>query len=167
MSLRETLEQMGRSDKETAQKVRETLKQWREVAIPGLFEQVKEMLSDLIVDGLITVAPLRAEPRSEQLTGPYSIDVLDLGIRGRTITFSPVARYVVGSAGRVDLFARGGLGARYLLLRAVDDATGKDHWGIVSEKERQESKKGPRFPGRLPELSRSTLENAIQNLLQP
>ena len=117
------------------------------------------MLSDLIVDGLITVGPRRTEPRSEQLTGQYSIDVLDLSIRGRTITFSPVARYVFGSAGRVDLFARGGLATRYLLLRTVDDATGKDRWGIVSEE-------GLRFPGALPELSRPTLEDAIQKLLQ-
>lgn len=89
MSLRETLERMEETEKATKQVVDAKLKEWRETAIPSLCQSVREMLSDLIADGLVVVNPLRTERRTEQLTGPYEIEVMDLVIRGRTITLNP------------------------------------------------------------------------------
>lgn len=162
MSLRETLQKMEETDKASKQVIGAKLKEWREVAVPGLYRSVKEMLSDLIADGLVAAPPPRTERRTEELTGPYEIEVMDLAIRGRTITFNPVALFVMGAMGRVELFARGRLDRRYILLRLKDDSSGKDRWFIVSEKN------GLRLPlMSLPELSRETLEDVIEKLLVP
>jgi len=163
MSLRETLQKMEETEKASKQVIDAKLKEWREVAVPGLYRSVKEMLSDLIADGLVTANPLRTERRAEKLTGPYEIEVMDLAIRGRTITLNPVALFVLGDAmGRVELSARGRLDRRYVLLRHKDNS-GKERWFFYSEKD------GPRKVPvtSLPELSRQTLEDMIENLLLP
>lgn len=163
MSLRETLQKMEENEKASTQVIDAKLNEWRKVAIPGLYRSVKEMLSDLIADGLVTVNPPRAEHRTETLTGPYEIEVMDLAIRGRTITLNPVALFVIGDAmGRVELSARGRLDRRYILLRHKDNS-GKERWFFYSEKD------GPRkLPvTSLPELSRETLEDMIEKLLLP
>jgi hypothetical protein len=161
MSLRETLQEMEKTEEASKDQIQAGLKEWREVAIPGLYQSVKEMLADLISDGLVTVNPYRHERRTEELTGPYEIEVMDLAIRGRTLTLNPVARFVFGDAiGRVELSSRGRLDRRYILLRHKDDS-GKDRWFFFSEKD------GPRkLPiTNLPELSRQTLEDMIEKLL--
>jgi hypothetical protein len=165
MALRDTLKKMEETEKDSAVIVQTKLKQWRQEAIPELFKRIQALLLDLIKDGLITVGPKRTESRTEEKTGPYNVEVLDLVIRGRTITFSPLALFVFGSDGRVDLFTRGRLDQRYLLLRTRDDTKAKDIWGIVSEKERQESRRRA-LPQGIPELSRSTLEDAVEKLLK-
>lgn len=162
MSLRKTLQKMEETEKASKQVIDAKLKEWRELVIPGLYRSVKEMLSDLISDGLVTVNPPRTERRTEELTGPYDIEVMDLAIRGRTITLNPVALFVIGAMGRVELFARGRLDRRYILLRLKDDYSGKDRWFIFPERD------GPKLPlMNLPELSRETLENMIEKLLLP
>jgi len=163
MSLRETLQKIEEQEDVSRPQIQAKLKEWREAAIPRLYQSVREMLSDLITDGLVTVNPPRAERRTEELTGPYEIEVMDLAIRGRTITLNPVALFVIGDAmGRVELSARGRLDRRYILLRHKDDS-GKDRWFFYSEKD------GPRkLPlTSLPELSRETLEDMIEKLLLP
>jgi hypothetical protein len=163
MSLRETLQKMEETEKASKNQIQAKLKEWREVAIPGLYQSVKEMLADLITDGLVTVNPYRTERRTEELIGPYEIEVMDLAIRGRTLTLNPVALLVIGDAmGRVELSARGRLDRRYILLRHKDDS-GKDRWVFYSEKD------GPRkLPLKsLPKLSRETLEDIIEKLLLP
>jgi hypothetical protein len=161
MSLRETLLKMKETEEASKQDIPAKLKEWREVAIPGLYQSVREMLSDLIIDGLVTVNPSHTESRTEELTGPYEITVMDLAIRGRTITLSPVALFVIGAMGRVELFARGRLDLRYILLRLKDNS-GKDRWFIFSERN------GPRLPlMSLPELSRETLQDMIEKLVLP
>lgn len=169
MSLRDTLRKMEETEKVSKQAIQGKLQEWREVAIPALYRSVKEMLSDLITDGLVTVNPLRTERRTEELAGPYEIKVMDLAIRGRTITFNPVALFVIGAIGRVELFARGRLDRRYILLRLKDNS-GTDRWCIFSERN------GPKLPFRtltsepetsLKELSSETLEDMIEKLLLP
>ena len=62
----------------------------------------------------------------------------------------------------VELFARGRLDRRYILLRLKDNSSGKDRWFIFLEKN------GPSFPlTNLPELSRENLEGVIEKLLLP
>jgi hypothetical protein len=162
MSLRETLQKMEETERASKPVIDAKLKEWREVAIPGLYGSVKEMLSDLIADGLVTINPPRTERRTEELTGPYEIEVMDLAIRGRTITLNPVGLFTIGAMGRVELFARGRLDRRYILLRLKDDSSGKDRWFIFPERN------GPRLPlTSLPELSRETLEDVIEKLLVP
>jgi hypothetical protein len=162
MSLRETLLKMEEGGKPSKQEIDTQLKEWREVAIPGLYQNIKDMLSDLIADGLISVSPPRIERRTEELTGPYDIEVMDLAMRGRTITVNPVGLFTAGAIGRVELFARGRLDRRYLLLRLKDNSSGKDRWVIFLEKD------GPSFPlTNLPELSRENLEDVIEKLLLP
>jgi hypothetical protein len=161
MSLRETLLKMEETEKPSKQEIDAQLKEWREVAIRGLYQSIKEMLSDLIADGLISVNPPRTERRTEELTGPYDIEVMDLAIRGRTITVNPVGLFTAGAIGRVELFARGRLDRRYILLRLKDNS-GKDRWFIFREG------KGPSFPLiDLPELSRENLEDVIEKLILP
>lgn len=161
MSLRETLQKMEETEKVSKLEIRAKLKEWREVAIPRLYQTVKTMLSDLIADGLVGVNSPRTERRTEDLTGPYDIAVMDLAIRGRTITLNPVALFTIGANGRVELFARGRLDRRYILLR-LEDESGKDRWFSFPESE------GPKFPlTSNPELSRKTLEGMIERLLLP
>jgi hypothetical protein len=161
MSLRETLLKMEETERPSKQEIQKQLVEWREVAIPGLYRSVRDMLSDLIADGLVTVNPSRTERRNEELTGPYDIEVMDLAIRGHTITLNPVALFAVGSIGRAELFARGRLDRRFILLR-LKDKSGKDRWFIFPESE------GPKLPlTSLPELSRKTLEDMIEKLLLP
>jgi hypothetical protein len=161
MSLRETLQKMEETQRASKQEIDAKLREWREVAIPGLYRKVRKMLADLIADGLVTINPSRIERRTEELTGPYDIEVMDLAIRGRTITLNPVGLFTIGAMGRVELFARGRLDRRYILLRLKDDS-GKDRWFIFPERS------GPKFPlTSNPELSHKTLEDMIEKLLLP
>ena len=162
MSLRETLLKMAETAEPSKQEIDAQLTEWREVAIPGLYQSIKATLSNLIAEGLISVNPPRTEHRTEELTGPYEIEVMDLAIHGRTITVNPVGLFTIGAIGRVELFARGRLDRRYILLRLKDNSSGKDRWFIFLERN------GPRFPlTDLPELSRENLEGVIEKLLLP
>ena len=70
MSLRETLQKMEETEKASGQEIDVKLKEWREVAIAGLYRSVKENLSDLITDGLVRINPCRTERRTEEMTRP-------------------------------------------------------------------------------------------------
>jgi hypothetical protein len=160
MSLRETLQEMQRAEQGSAQETQELLREWRQSAIPNLYKRVEELLADLIQDHLVEIER-HTEPRREELTGPYEIEVLDLKVGGKTLSLRPAARFVVGAKGRVDLVTRGRLDPVYFLLR--DRGTeGQDQWAIVPSDARR---KHPL--SELPQLSRTTLEEAIQKLLAP
>jgi hypothetical protein len=161
MSLRETLKTIEQSEKDSAEKAQEELREWRETAVPTLYRFVLESLGDLVNKEKGPIKPsYHSEARNEELTGPYNIDVLDLAVSKRTISFSPVARFVFGGAiGRVEVFARGRLDLRYVLLRYKNEA-GEDHWVIRTEAVSASQRKEPS------PLSKQTLEDAIDKLVR-
>jgi len=157
MSLREKLQEKERARRFAQKDAKLSLQEWL-TSIKGLYRLVWEELAELRRDKLIEFGSQTVD-RSEELTGKYKTSELTLRAGGRTIVFSPVARFVVGSYGRVDLYALGRLNVRYYVL-LDKTAGGADRWVIT---EADTPRKHPLSA--LPELSRATLEDAIEKLL--
>jgi len=158
MSLRQKLKEIERANKATQVDVRRLVNEWV-AAVHELYERVAHDLGDLIQDQVINVIR-QPVTRSEERTGPYQIYELNLHVAGKTIAFNPVALFVVGANGRVDLFAKGRLDTRYHLLRLKGPHGGSDRWFIT----RADTLRKLPLP-KLPELSRKNLEDAIETLV--
>jgi hypothetical protein len=72
------------------------------------------------------VVTLSRSPKEiiEELLGPYSVQKWTVTIGDRRVVFDPIATYVVGSYGRVDVI---GPAASFKLIREKDDG----HWSLV------------------------------------
>jgi hypothetical protein len=158
MSLRDRLQEIDHQ-KHDEQHTREAiLAQWLN-DIDRLYEFVKTQLSDLLPEekeNIRKIAPAKAR-RYEEFLGDYETHELNVPLHGRTIVFSPVARIVFGSSGRVDMFLRGHIDEPYKLLH--DQTVTPPAWRIA---------KGNRTEAlpSSPALTKETLEKAIEELLR-
>jgi len=154
MSLRDRLQEIDLQQRDAVQMRAETVPQWLD-DIKRLYEFVKTQLSDLPEERIKIVSI--SVRRYEELLGEYQTDELNLSLGGQTIVFSPVARIVLGSWGRVDMFLRGRIDEGYKLLR--DQSASPAVWRLIGKGERRGALKD------LPILTKETLESAIENLL--
>jgi hypothetical protein len=158
MSLRDRLQEIDRHKHDEQHTRAAILAQWLN-DIDRLYEFVKTQLSELLPEekeNIRKIAPTKVT-RSEELLGDYETHELNVPLRGRTIVFSPVARIVFGSSGRVDMFLRGHIDEPYKLLH--DQTVTPAVWRIV---------KGTRTEAlpSLDALTKETLEKALEELLR-
>lgn len=114
MALKEKLERLRRNDSSSDPAV--TLSEWQD-AVRTLLDDVEKWLAPFIAEGLMrpqrTIITL-----DEEDLGPYSVERLDLELgRGAELVLLPIARFVAGATGRVDLYAKGRMYQGYMLLR--------------------------------------------------
>lgn len=113
MALRNTLSRL-RQDSPQHVDPQARLAKWRG-AVRDLYQLVQRNLEEYIRNGLLVVQMNRIE-RSEDFIGGYEIDELHLIAGPAVVVFSPIGTYIVGAAGRVDIYRRGYADNRYLLL---------------------------------------------------
>lgn len=138
MSLRDKLiaaRDRAKADNDEADR-QEILSAW-ERSISQLCRLVAEWVLPYEKDGLISsvVTPFNVK---EEPFGEYVVHSLVLQAGNAKILLRPVARFVSGATGRVDMFTqgRGGLDERYRLLRkSYDDE--EDRWAIIKPLNKQ------------------------------
>jgi len=101
---------------------RRRLARWR-MALGELGMKLSKWLDVPIKKHVVT---LERNPKEivEELLGPYTVNAWTVTIGGRRVVFDPIATYVVGSFGRVDVV---GPAASFKLIREKDDG----HWSLV------------------------------------
>lgn len=98
------------------------LSRWK-MALIELEMKLSKWLEAPIKKHVVTLAK---SPKSiaEELLGQYTVNTCTVMISGRRVVFDPIATYVVGSYGRVDVV---GPAAKFKLIREKDDG----HWSLV------------------------------------
>lgn len=124
----------------------EQIKQWRE-DVKDLMSKIREWLRPFTEGDTLQIVDIETELNEHQL-GSYRLGGLDLiGPDHSVLRVRPVARFVVGASGRVDLEA---MQSRTLIVRS--DETG---WQIV-----EPDRRGARHA-----LTQASLLAAIEDLL--
>jgi len=115
--------QQGRADKEAS--ADKTIELWP-IQVNELYQQIENWLTPLSEAGLgIRRNATRVfESTPSGATFNYAIDQLVLEGNHTSITFDPIARFIPGATGRIDIHAKGQ--ERYLLRTASDH--GEGHW---------------------------------------
>lgn len=154
MTLRDRLQKIDLQQRDTQEMRAAALPEWID-EIHRLYEFVRAQLSEMLPDEKIRIVTTSVR-RYEELLGEYQTDELYVSLHSRTIAFSPVARIVLGSWGRVDMFLRGRIDEGYKLLH--DHTVSPAVWRLA---------KGERSKALqdLPTLTKETLESAIEDLL--
>jgi hypothetical protein len=98
------------------------LGRWR-MALGELGFKLSKWLDAPIKKQVVTLARNRKEI-VEELLGSYPVNTWIVTIGGRRVVFDPIATYVVGGFGRVDVV---GPAASFKLIREKDDG----HWSLV------------------------------------
>ncbi len=98
------------------------LSRWR-MALIELGMKLSKWLEAPISKQVVTLEK-SSKSITEELLGPYTVNAWTVTIGGRRVIFDPIATYVVGSYGRVDVV---GPAARFKLIREKDDG----HWSLV------------------------------------
>lgn len=127
-------------------------------AVINLNKEIEKWIEPLKKQGLAAV--FRGENRQyeNQLTPPisYGVETLSIEMLGKKITFSPVTRTAVGSAGRVDIALNGAnFKEETFLIR--QNSNGNDSWEIVR---RSQSAKVSREP-----LTEASFAGIIRELI--
>jgi len=132
-----------------ADKSQETIEEWLST-IDRLYSKITgDLLADATTRGLVQVAPPREKQIREEFLGTYRAPELVLDLGGEIVRFSPIARIVLGSKGRVDLVGE----ADTMALIVESD----DRWNIVLS----------RVPRRVEPLSEKTLTEALRAVMRP
>jgi len=97
------------------------LEEWLE-ALNSLIRQLEQWLEPALAEGL-KIEPYQKEIAEYDL-GTYSAPALKISFGSRTVHVEPVARFIVGGTGRVDIDSSRGI---FKLIR--DPATGR--WFLV------------------------------------
>jgi hypothetical protein len=150
MALREKLREIKQAQSGAATDRKALLSDWRK-AVDTLFKRIHNDLSDYEKEGLIA---FKTQPlsRSEEQLGDYVVDMLELGMGPHTVIALPVGRFVIGAAGRVDVYRQGRVSEGYMLLRTKPEG---DVWSIAKKEN----------PLQAEPLTKAALEKMIENLL--
>lgn len=109
---------------------KEMLNGWGQ-SVNWLSKAISDWVKPYEAEGLITseIAKFRIK---EDPFGEYIFNIIQLRAGNHTILFQPIARFVSGSTGRVDMYVegRGGPDERYRLLRKSRDGE-EERWGII------------------------------------
>ena len=161
MALRDTLKAMSDQEKAAAEfeaRKPQIMVDWK-ASLEWLLTEIEGWLYEYVEAGHMTLLR-RAFTLREEHFGAYMVDGLDVRAGGAVVTVQPIARFVIGSPGRVDLFRQGYTGddERYFMLRLGDERP--DTWGLRNPK-----RDIRRVVGEIGPLTRATFEGAVDNLL--
>jgi len=98
------------------------LGRWR-MSLGELGMKMRNWLDDPIKKGVLELTT-RKKQIAEELVGTYEVNVWDVKLGSKVVTFEPIATYVIGAFGRVDVK---GPAAGFRLIRESD--TG--HWSMA------------------------------------
>lgn len=154
MALIDKLKKMEEEKKATAETVRARVELWKG-AVKRLLDRIEQDFDDLKREGLaqFTRESIRL---TEDYTGSYGTERLRMTVGGGEIVFEPVALYIIGAAGRVDLYPRGLRNHGFMLFRIGDS----NDWRI-SPMEVQPGGKRETQP-----FDRQILEQVIETFIQ-
>ena len=96
---------------------------WR-LALGELSIKIRRWLDEPIKRKLVEVSAYEKTLNEERL-GAYEVKGLIVSLGQQRVTFDPVATYVVGAFGRVDMI---GPAAKFTLVRERDDG----HWSLIN-----------------------------------
>jgi hypothetical protein len=147
------LKQLEQEKKATAETVRSRVDAWQK-SVTALFNRIENEFADLSTAGLASFHRDRIR-LTEELSGSYGIEQLRVHVGGRDIFFEPVGLWIIGAAGRVDLYPHGQRHRGYMLLRQSD----ADGWAITLKEIEPGTKRN------FQPLNRETLEQAIEALI--
>lgn len=96
--------------------------------IQSFYARVKQWLHEPISEKLLSIKEGVADINEEHL-GPYQAPALFISTEWSSVSLVPVARFVVGAQGRIDMKSTQGLGA---ILLHLEEADGK-HWFLLDK----------------------------------
>jgi hypothetical protein len=99
-------------------------------AVSDLYAIIERNLADYTAEGLL-ILQQREVSRSEEGLGVYAINELHIIAGTETIILTPIGVTVIGAHGRVDMFKRGYVNTRCILLW-TGKATNAAGWQIIS-----------------------------------
>lgn len=118
-------DQLARKKKQLEQPtadVKRRIGRWR-LALGELGIKLQKWLDDPVRKQIVTIEKVKKDI-SEELAGTYEVHGWLVKLGTKTVHFDPVATYVVGSYGRVDVKGPAGT---FRLIREKDDG----HWSVV------------------------------------
>lgn len=136
------LEQRKKQLEKTSQSEKNRLGRWR-LALGELGIKIRRWLDEPAKKRLVEVLTFE-KTISEERLGSYQVKGWIVALGGRQVIFDPVATYVVGAFGRVDIV---GPAAKFTLLREKDDG----HWSLVN----------PSDPRRFEPLTKDVFERTL------
>jgi hypothetical protein len=123
--LTEFLKNMKTAEKSGQTKLRNIKDKWMGT-IHSLFETIREWIKKAEDEGLVSVYRHNVQ-LSEKNIGRYTVDKLELLVLDRQIIIEPIARFIDGCDGRVDIFH----GHEAFKLLYIEN---KDEWFIEDKK---------------------------------
>ncbi len=138
------LEQRKKESEGKARPDKIRIDRWR-VALMELRSKIRKWLDDPLKKKLIELTEFEKELHEDRV-GAYKVKGVIVSLGRQRIVFDPVATYVIGAFGRVDVV---GPAAKFTLIRQKDDV----HWSLVN----------PNDPRQFEPFTKETFE---QTLLQ-
>ena len=100
------------------------------VEVKKLYDEVASWFADLLDPGYMQIG-IRSKSIIEDYLGKYDIDVMEMDLSVYpAVVMEPVARNVLGYAGRLDLYLKGHDTNRMMLLLVEDDGA-PSRWELV------------------------------------
>ena len=119
MALRDTLRKQMENAEEDQRRAQQRVLNWQN-AVKALYTEVGIWFDEYVHDGLLKITK-EDVLRNEELSGPYNIVQFYLEFSTFRAQFIPVATYIFGAQGRVDLAIPGyRAAAAVLLLPSID-----------------------------------------------
>ena len=136
------LEQRKKEIEKNSHSDKSRITRWR-LALGELSIKIRRWLDEPIKKNLVDVSAYDKTLHEERL-GAYKVKGLVVSLGGQRVTFDPVATYVVGAFGRVDMV---GPVAKFTLVREKDD----EHWSLIDSND----------PRRLVPLTKEVFERTL------
>lgn len=137
MSLKEKLQELQNSNKESHIDWEKNKKEWID-SVKLLFHTIQaDWFSELEAEGLLRIETLPISI-SEEYIGNYLIDQMEITSTTHSIVFSPIGSNIIGGEGRIDLYLRGEYGKGVMLILSRENNA--DTWFIINKELRQEKK---------------------------
>lgn len=124
------LEQRKKQIERSSPSEKQRIGRWR-LALGELGIKIRRWLDEPIKKRLVEVLAYD-KTISEERLGSYVVKGWTVTLGGRRVTFDPVATYVVGAFGRVDIV---GPATKFILVREKDDG----HWSLIDSSDPRRS----------------------------
>ncbi|SFU72564.1 hypothetical protein SAMN02799631_01990 [Methylobacterium sp. 174MFSha1.1] len=130
-----------------------------QASVIAVEDEIARWLAEFVREDSLAIELQDVEIDEDSL-GPYTVQAMTLRAGTRVVRLQPIARVVVGAAGRIDMYRQGLLhqAIRYTLIRTIDDAQGG--WCL-----RPPPEPGQTAPNLEP-LTRDRFEAALDALLR-
>jgi len=92
-----------------------------------LYETIKEWFRELIDEGYMKITT-REISISESNIGSYNIDRLYIDLSGPVLILNPFARMIIGGKGRIDVYFRGNVSEKVMLILSEEDPPEWELW---------------------------------------